>query len=301
MPSWIQGLDTGESLFRFINYIKSEDFRITLILIRKSPLTILGISITLFLIIIALFAPVIAIHDPIKQDLNERLLPPSPEHLFGTDQLGRDIFSRVIWGSRISLFIAIVVVAISLTIGTSVGLIAGYFGGKIDEILMRITDMFMAFPRLILALAVAAALGPGLFNTMMAIAFVDWVFYARLARANALQIKDETYIEAARAAGASNMRIIFRHVLPIAIPTLVVRATLDMGGTILTAAALGFLGLGVQPPTPEWGVMVSEGRRFITEQWWVSTFPGFAILLATMGFNLLGDGINDILNVRARR
>jgi peptide/nickel transport system permease protein len=288
-------------LFKINEYFRSEDFKFTMILIRRSPLTILGISITLLLIMIALLAPIIATEDPTKTDMSKRLLPPSMEHPFGTDQLGRDIFSRVIWGSRISLFIAVAVIAISLTIGTLIGLVSGYFGGKIDEILMRITDMFMAFPRLILALAVAAALGPGLFNTMIAIAFVDWVFYARLARAMALQIREETYIEAARAVGASDIRIIVRHVLPMAIPTLVVRATLDMGGTILTAAALGFLGLGVQPPTPEWGVMVSEGRRFITEQWWVSTFPGFAILLATMGFNLLGDGINDILNVRARR
>lgn len=284
-----------------LDYLRSEDFRITMILIRRSPLTILGISITIFLILMALSAPLVAPHDPIKTDLSKRLMPPSPEHPFGTDQLGRDIFSRVLWGSRISLLIAVVVVTISLTIGTFIGLMSGYFGGKIDELLMRITDMFMAFPRLVLALAVAAALGPGLFNTMMAIAFVDWVFYARLARAIALQIREETYVEAARAIGASDFRIIFRHLLPVAIPTLIVRATLDMGGTILTAAGLGFLGLGVQPPTPEWGVMVSEGRRFITEQWWVSTFPGFFILLATLGFNLLGDGINDILNVRARR
>jgi len=182
-----------------------------------------------------------------------------------------------------------------------VGMIAGYFGGKIDELLMRITDMFMAFPRLILAMAVAAALGPGMFNTMLAIAFVSWVYYARLARASTLQIREETFVEAARAVGANDLRIIFRHILPMVIPPVIVQATLDMGGTILTAAGLGFLGLGVQPPTPEWGVMVSEGRRFITEQWWVSTFPGLAILTATFGFNLIGDGINDILNVRARR
>ncbi|MDW8035106.1 MAG: ABC transporter permease [Candidatus Korarchaeum sp.] len=282
-------------------YFRSEDFRINLILIRRSPLTILGLFLTILLISVALLAPYIVKYDPVKQDLSKRLLPPSLEHLFGTDQLGRDIFSRVIWGSRISLTIAIVVVAISFSLGTLIGVISGYFGGKIDEVLMRVTDMFMAFPRLILAMAVAAALGPGIFNTMLAIAFVSWVYYARLARASTLQVREETFVEAARAIGASDLRIIFRHVLPMIIPPVIVQATLDMGGTILTAAGLGFLGLGVQPPTPEWGVMVSEGRRFITEQWWVSTFPGFAILLATLGFNLLGDGINDILNVRARR
>ncbi len=291
----------GEKVRGLMEYFRSEDFKITLILVKKSPLTVLGLALTVFLVLVAIFAPLIAPYDPIKQDLKNRLQPPSWEHPFGTDQLGRDIFSRVVWGSRISLFIALIVVAISFTVGTTIGIISGYFGGKVDEVLMRITDMFMAFPRLVLALAVAAALGPGLFNTMLAIAFVSWVYYARLARASTLQIREEVYIEAARAIGASDRRILFLHVLPMVIAPVVVQATLDMGGTILTAAGLGFLGLGVQPPTPEWGVMVSEGRRFITEQWWVSTFPGFAILLATLGFNLLGDGINDILNVRARR
>ncbi len=290
-----------EKLRGLVDYFRSEDFRITLILIKKSPLTVLGLSLTVFLILVAILAPIIAPYDPIKQDLKHRLQPPSWEHPFGTDQLGRDIFSRVVWGARISLFIALIVVAISFAVGTTIGIVSGYFGGKVDEVLMRLTDMFMAFPRLVLALAVAAALGPGLFNTMLAIAFVSWVYYARLARASTLQIREEVYIEAARAIGATDKRILFLHVLPMVITPVIVQATLDMGGTILTAAGLGFLGLGVQPPTPEWGVMVSEGRRFITEQWWVSTFPGFAILLATLGFNLLGDGINDILNVRARR
>ncbi|MDK2371818.1 MAG: ABC transporter permease [Candidatus Korarchaeota archaeon] len=294
-------MNVGEKIRGLMEYFRSEDFKITLILVKKSPLTVLGLALTIFLVLVAIFAPFIAPYDPIKQDLKNRLQPPSWEHPFGTDQLGRDIFSRVVWGSRISLFIALIVVAISFTVGTTIGIISGYFGGKVDEVLMRITDMFMAFPRLVLALAVAAALGPGLFNTMLAIAFVSWVYYARLARASTLQIREEVYIEAARAIGASDKRILFLHVLPMVIAPVVVQATLDMGGTILTAAGLGFLGLGVQPPTPEWGVMVSEGRRFITEQWWVSTFPGFAILLATLGFNLLGDGINDILNVRARR
>ncbi len=284
-----------------LDYFKSEDFKINMILIKKSPLTVLGIALVVFLLLVAIFAPIISPYDPLKQDLKHRLQPPSWQHPFGTDQLGRDLLSRVIWGSRISLFIAMVVVAFSFVVGTSIGIISGYFGGKIDEILMRLTDMFMAFPRLVLALAVAAALGPGLFNTMLAIAFVSWVYYARLARASALQIREETYIEAARAIGASDKRILFLHVLPMIIAPVIVQATLDMGGTILTAAGLGFLGLGAQPPTPEWGVMVSEGRRFIVEQWWVSTFPGLAILLATLGFNLMGDGINDILNVRARR
>ncbi len=253
-------------MFRIREYLQSEDFRITLILIRRSPLTMLGIVLVIFLFLVAILAPILAPYDPIKQDLKNRLKPPSWEHPFGTDQLGRDILSRVIWGARISLLIAVITVAISFTVGTTIGIISGYFGGKVDEVLMRITDMFMAFPRLVLALAVAAALGPGLFNTMLAIAFVSWVYYARLARASTLQIREEVYIEAARAIGASNRRILFLHVLPMVITPVIVQATLDMGGTILTAAGLGFLGLGVQPPTPEWGVMVSEGRRFITQE-----------------------------------
>ncbi len=284
-----------------LEYFKSEDFRINLILIRKSPLTVLGIVLVIFLLSVAILAPVISPYNPLKQDLKHRLQPPSWQHPFGTDQLGRDILSRVIWGSRISLSISMVVVAFSFVVGTNIGIVSGYFSGKIDETLMRLTDMFMAFPRLVLALAVAAALGPGLFNTMIAIAFVSWVYYARLARASTLQVRGETYIEAARAIGASDKRILFLHILPMIMAPVIVQATLDMGGVILTAAGLGFLGLGAQPPTPEWGVMVSEGRRFIVEQWWVSTFPGLAILLATLGFNLMGDGINDILNVRARR
>jgi peptide/nickel transport system permease protein len=285
----------------FRNFLMSEDVRFTLVLFKRNPLNIIGVAILLLLIFTAAFAPMLSPYDPIAQNLEERLAPPNRKHIMGTDQLGRDIMSRVIWGSRISLFIAVVVVSVSLLIGLLFGTISGYFGGWIDEIIMRLTDMFMAFPRLILALAVAAALGPGIFNTMMAIAFVSWPLYARLARAIALQIKNETYIEAARAIGASTTRIIFRHLVPMALPPVLIQATLDMGGTILTAAGLGFLGLGVQPPAPEWGTMVSDGRRFITEQWWVSTFPGLAILVATLGFNLVGDGLRDIMDVRARR
>ncbi len=282
-------------------YLESEDFRFTVALIRKSPLTILGIILVFLLVLLAIFAPIIAPYDPLEQNIDIRLQPPSSEHFFGTDQLGRDIFSRVVWGARISLIIGVVVVSISLFIGIVIGIFAGYYGGKIDEVLMRVTDMFMAFPRLILAMAVAVALGPGLFNTILAMAFVWWSIYARLIRGSTLQVKNEIYVEAARAVGASNLRIVFRHVLPMVITPALVQATLDLGGTILTAAGLGFLGLGVQPPTPEWGLMVSEGRHYISSQWWVSTFPGLMILLATLGFNLLGDGIRDILDVRERR
>ncbi len=281
--------------------ICSEDTRIAWRLFISNPLGKVSLAIIVFLAVMALLAPVIAPYDPLKPDTKHRLEPPSLKHPFGTDQLGRDILSRVIWGSRISLSIALIAVAITGSIGITIGIISGYFGGRIDNILMRITDMFMAFPRLVLALAFAAALGPGIYNTIIAIALVYWSFYARLARGTALQVRNEQYIEAARAIGASDPRIIFRHILPMITAPLLVQITLDMGGMILLASGLGFLGLGVQPPTPEWGVMVAEGRKYITHEWWVSTFPGLFILIATMGFNLAGDTLRDALDVRMRR
>ncbi len=281
--------------------ICSEDTRIAWRLFINNPLGKASLAIIIFLALMALLAPVIAPYDPLKPDTKHRLEPPSLQHPFGTDQLGRDILSRVIWGSRISLSIALLAVAITSSIGITIGIISGYFGGRVDNILMRITDMFMAFPRLVLALAFAAALGPGIYNTIIAIALVYWSFYARLARGVALQVRNEQYIEAARAVGASDPRIIFRHILPMITAPLLVQITLDMGGMILLASGLGFLGLGVQPPTPEWGVMVAEGRKYITHEWWVSTFPGLFILIATMGFNLAGDTLRDVLDVRMRR
>ena len=269
---------------------------------KRSPLSVIGTMIILGLILIAISAPYLAFYDPIAQELQTlRLKPPSSEHPFGTDQLGRDIFSRVIWGSRISLRIAIIVALISGPTGLLIGVVSGFFGGKIDEALMRITDMFLAFPKLILAMAVASALGPNLNNAILAIAVASWPAYARLARGETLVIREHDYIEAARALGASHFRILFQHVLPICLPTIIVRVSLDMGGIILTAAGLGFIGFGAQPPTPEWGIMVSDGRSFLHEQWWVSTFPGIAILIVVLGFNLLGDGVRDILDPRQKR
>ncbi len=282
-------------------YLQSEDFKITKQLFMANPLGKAGLIIIIILFLMAILAPLISPYDPNYPDTANRLAPPSKKHLFGTDQLGRDILSRVMWGSRISLSIALLAVIVTSLIGVTIGLISGYYGGKVDTILMRITDMFMAFPRLVLALAFAAALGPGIYNTIIAISLVYWSFYARLARGVTLQIRNEQYIEAAKAIGASNTRIMFKHVLPMILSPILVQATLDMGGTILLAAGLGFLGLGVQPPTPEWGVMVAEGRRFITNEWWVSTFPGLFILIATMGFNLMGDTLRDVMDVRARR
>ena len=282
-------------------YLQSEDFKITKQLFMANPLGKAGLIIIIILFLMGILAPIISPYDPNYPDTANRLAPPSKKHLFGTDQLGRDILSRVMWGARISLSIALLAVTVTSLIGVTIGLISGYYGGKVDTILMRITDMFMAFPRLVLALAFAAALGPGIYNTIIAISLVYWSFYARLARGVTLQIRNEQYIEAAKAIGASNTRIMFKHVLPMILSPILVQATLDMGGTILLAAGLGFLGLGVQPPTPEWGVMVAEGRRFITNEWWVSTFPGLFILIATMGFNLMGDTLRDVMDVRARR
>jgi len=278
-----------------------EDLQYSLHLWRRSPLSIVGSILVLSIIITAIFVPYIAPYDPIEQDIKKRLDPPSWDHPFGMDNLGRDILSRVIYGTRVTLMIALIVTAIGGSIGTLLGVVAGFLGGRVDEVLMRITDMFLAFPRLILALAFAAALGPSLNNMMIAIAIVDWPIYARLARGQALSIKREDYIEAARGIGASKWRIMFLHILPVCSSPIIVQLTLHMGTVILTAAALGFIGLGAQPPTPEWGVMVSDGRPYIMNQWWVSTFPGLAIMIAVLGFNLLGDGIRDILDPKLRR
>ena len=277
------------------------DFKETVYLIKRSPLTMVGLSIILILIVMAIFASYIAPHDPVIMHLDNRLAPPSRVHLLGTDELGRDILSRIIYGAGVALKIMIIVLAIDLPLGILLGLIAGYFGGWIDEIIMRLADIFMAFPRLILAMAIGTALGPNLRNTMIAIALTMWPVYARLARGETLSIKERTFIEAEKALGTSNLKILVFNILPLCISTLIVRATLDMGNIIRIAAGMSFLGLGAQPPTPDWGLMVSTGRKFLINQWWVPTFPGFAILLAVFGFNLLGDGIRDISDPHLRR
>jgi len=223
------------------------------------------------------------------------------DNLFGTDFLGRDLYSRILYGARISLRVSIIASAFSCSVGVAVGVVSGDFGGRIDDILMRITDMFLAFPALILAMAISVSLGRGINNVMLAIAIVYWPRYARLARGEALIHKHKEYIEAIRAIGASSPRIIFMHVLPLCISPIIVQMTLNMGGIILTAAGLGFIGFGAQPPSPEWGLMVSEGRTRIQHHWWISTFPGLAILIVVFGFNLLGDGIRDILDPKLRR
>lgn len=266
----------------------------------RNPLTLTGSVIILVLVIVAGIAPYIAPHDPFATNPIQKLLPPSAKHLMGTDGLGRDIFSRVLFGARISVWIAFLILLIAGTMGTVVGLVAGYLGSFWDNFLMRITDIFMAFPQLILAMAVAAALGPSLTNVVLAISFGAWTVFARLARSRAIAVREEDYVEAARAAGAGPLRILFVHVLPMVLSPVIIQGTLSMGGIILTAAGLGFLGFGAQPPSPEWGLMVSDGRNFMPHAWWVSTFPGLAIMITVLGFNLLGDGIRDILDPRMR-
>ena len=266
----------------------------------RDPGAVIGFVIVLLLMLLAALAPLVA-GDPLAQNLSDRLLPPSSAHLFGTDQLGRDIFDRVLWGSRISLAIGFLVVALSLALGTAVGLLAGVLGGFWDNLLMRVTDIFLAFPALILAMAISAALGPSLTNVMIAVAAVSWPNYARLTRAQVLGIRGLEFVAAARSLGASGGRIAWRHLLPNSLSPLLVQASFDVGGAILTAAGLGFIGFGAQPPTPEWGAMVSETRNFIAEAPWASTAPALAILLTVMAFNLLGDGLRDILDPRGRR
>ena len=266
----------------------------------RDPGAVIGLVTVLLLLLLAALAPLVA-GDPLVQNLSDRLLPPSRAHLFGTDQLGRDIFDRVLWGSRISLAIGFLVVALSLALGTAVGLLAGVLGGFWDNVLMRVTDIFLAFPALILAMAISAALGPSLTNVMIAVAAVSWPNYARLTRAQVLGIRGLEFVAAARSLGASGGRIAWRHLLPNSLSPLLVQASFDVGGAILTAAGLGFIGFGAQPPTPEWGAMVSETRNFIAEAPWASTAPALAILLTVLAFNLLGDGLRDILDPRGRR
>jgi peptide/nickel transport system permease protein len=267
---------------------------------RRSPLTVAGLAIVALLALTALFAPLLAPADPLKQTLSNRLKPPSAEHWMGTDQLGRDILSRMIYGARISLLIGLVVVGLAAAVGILVGLVAGYTGGWLDEWLMRLTDVFFAFPALILAMAISGALGPSLTNAMIAIAIVSWPVYARLVRGQVLSLRELEYVDAARSLGASSMRIMWQHILPNSLPPLLVQISFDMGAAILAAAGLSFIGFGTQPPTPEWGVMVSDGRNYIATHAWLSLYPGLAILLTVAAFNLIGDGLRDALDPRLR-
>ncbi len=263
----------------------------------RNPGTVIGLILFLLLVVIAFLAPLIA-GDPIVQDTKIRLTAPSAQHWFGTDSLGRDVYARVIHGTSISLRLGFFVVIMSILLGSTVGLLAGLLGGIWDDILMRVTDVFLAFPSLILAMAISAALGRSLTNVMIAVAAVSWPIYARLMRAQVLTLKNQEFVAAARAIGAGGLRVALRHILPNSLTPLMIQASFDIGRAILTAAGLSFIGFGAQPPTPEWGAMVSDTRNFIGIAPWASSFPAIAILVTVLAFNLLGDGLRDVLDPR---
>jgi peptide/nickel transport system permease protein len=267
----------------------------------RNRLALAGLAIIVALVAVALLADVIAPAGPAVGSLDQRLQAPSAAHWFGTDDQGRDLLARIVHGTRITLMVVVLVAVLAAPIGLLVGTVSGYIGGRTDAVLMRITDIFLAFPRLILALAFVAALGPGIENAVIAIAITSWPPYARIARAETLTIRRAEYIEAVRVMGAGPWRIVWRHVMPLCLSSVIMRVTLDMAGIILTAAGLGFLGLGAQPPTPEWGAMISSGRQYVLDQWWVAAVPGGAIFLVSLAFNLLGDGLRDALDPKATR
>jgi peptide/nickel transport system permease protein len=268
--------------------------------LRGSPLTLVGLCIILFVLLVMLLAPWISPYDPNALDLRARLAAPSAMHWLGADQVGRDLLSRIIWGSRVSVTVGIAIVFISMSIGTLLGAFSGLVGGKTDTAIMRFMDVLLSFPSFVMAMALAAALGPDLINAMLAIAVVRIPFYVRLARGQALSLRERAYVKAAVTFGASKRQIVLRHIIPNAMAPIIVQSTLDIGGAILTAAALSFIGLGAQQPTAEWGAMVSSGRDFLLDQWWYPTFPGLAILVTAVGFNLLGDGLRDIFDPRLK-
>ncbi|MDR5750805.1 MULTISPECIES: ABC transporter permease [unclassified Caballeronia] len=265
----------------------------------SNPLSLFGLVILLVLIVAAAIGPLLVGEDPLRQVLSDRLLPPgTAAHWLGTDQLGRDILSRLVHGSRLTLSIAILVVVLVVPVGLLIGTASGFCGGFVDTVLMRLTDVALAFPKIVLALAFAAALGPGVFNAVIAISITAWPPYARLARAETLRLVQADFIHVARLQGASSMRILLRYIVPLCSSSVMVRATLDMAGIILAVAGLGFLGLGAQPPSPEWGYMVASGRNVLLDAWWVATIPGLAILFVSLAFNLLGDGLRDVFDPR---
>jgi peptide/nickel transport system permease protein len=271
---------------------------------RRNPLSMIGLVMLIFILIIALIAPYIV---PFPEDsagrirATARLTAPNETFYFGTDHVGRDIFSRVLMGTGLALQVGVVIIVLATTIGVTVGAIAGYFGGWVDDLLMRITDIFLTVPALILAIAVTAALGKGITNVMIGIALVWWPGFARLTRSLVLSLREEPFVEAARGIGAGSLRVLFRHVLPNALSPIIVKMSTDFGFAVLNAAALGFIGLGAQPPTPEWGAMINDGRAYFPQRWWVATFPGMAIFILVFSWNLLGDGLRDLLDPRARR
>ena len=279
-------------------------FRESMYLLARNKLSPFALIILVILVLGAIFAPSIVpypedFYDAVHTD--EQLLPPSAEHWMGTDELGRDIFSRVVYGARISLTAALAAVGLSLLIGIPLGAIAGSFGGWVDNVIMRITDVFLSFPPLLLAIAMVALLGSSLNNAVLAIALSWWPWYTRLIRGQAISVKERKFVQAAETIGTPRARIIFKHIIPNCISPVIVQASMDIGGVILTVASLSFLGLGAQLPTPEWGLMISTGRRFFPDSWWYCIFPGIAIFITVLCFNLLGDAIREILDPKTRK
>ena len=278
-----------------------ENFRRAVYRFRTNTLSMVGLVMLVFIVVIAFAAPVIVPHPEDaegKTRVTARLEAPSAEFPFGTDNVGRDIYSRLLLGTGLALQVGIVIIVLATAIGVTIGGVAAYFGGWVDEILMRITDIFLTVPALILATAVTAALGKGIINVMIGISLVWWPGFARLTRSLVLSLKEEPFVEAARGLGASDLRVLFRHILPNALSPIIVKMSTDFGFAVLTAAALSFIGLGAQPPTPEWGAMINEGRDYFPQQWWVATFPGMAIFIVVLAFNLLGDTLRDIFDPR---
>lgn len=267
----------------------------------RNPGAVTGLVTLTVMVLAALLAPVITSYDPTALAPRERLQPPSASHLFGTDAFGRDIFTRVVYGGRVSLQVGFIAVAISSLIGVTFGLLAGYFGGATDNVVMRLIDVMMAFPGLLLALAIVAILGPNLVNAMIAVGISASPSYARVTRGSVLQAKELAFVEAARQSGARDWRIILLHVLPNVLGPIVVIATLGIANAIIAGAALSFLGLGAAPPTPEWGLMLSDGRNYLRHAWWITTFPGLAIMVTVLSINLMGDGLRDALDPRMSR
>ena len=290
------------------NFIESfkpkwNSFKESMYLLARNKLSLLAFAIIILLVLSAIFAPVIVPYpeDVYSAHIEQKLEAPSSEHIMGTDELGRDVFSRLVYGARVSISTALIAVGVALVIGIPLGAIAGTFGGWVDNVIMRITDVFLSFPPLLLAIALVTLLGPGLTNAIIAIVVSWWPWYTRLVRGQAISIKERKFVQAAETIGTSKAKIIFSHIVPNCISPVIVQASMDIGGVILTVASLSFLGLGAQLPTPEWGLMISMGRRFFPDSWWYCIFPGLAIFVTVLCFNLLGDAIREILDPKTRK
>jgi peptide/nickel transport system permease protein len=303
MSMSVLGKDIETPSWKVRHASKVRTFRLYARTFANNGSAMLGLGIIVLFLLTVIFGPLIV---PYPEDaegavnLAIKLRPPGADHWFGTDEVGNDVFTRVIIGARVSLQIGLIVTGIAMLIGVPLGIIAGFMGGWVEEAIMRVTDVFLSIPGLILAIAIAGVLGPGIFNAMLALSLVWWPGYVRLVQAKTLSLKSAIYVDAARSVGAGPLRIVFVHILPNCLSPIIVKSSMDMGMAILGAASLGFLGLGAQPPFPEWGAMISVGRNFLPDWWWYSFFPGLAIYLTVLGFNLLGDGLRDILDPRGR-